>query len=115
MGMDFIRKAAKSFHKGLDQSLIDLGTPDLFTHRPDCKPRAYLATIRVGSRLKPGEDLSVRFDDDKIVAQRGMDIVAEFDSPPAELIEGLRESYGEACGTVIEVYEMADGAEITVC
>lgn len=115
MGLDFIRKAAKSFHKGLDQSRIDLGTPDLFTRRPDCEPRGYAATIRADKNLRPGEDLSVRFDNGKIVAQRGMDIVAEFDSPPAELVEALKESFGEACGTVTEVYDIADTVEIAVC
>ena len=57
----------------------------------------------------------MRFQDGKIVAQRGMDTVAEFDSPPAELVEALKESWGEACGTVTEVYDIADTAEITVC
>lgn len=115
MGLDFIRKAAKSFHKGLDQSRIDLGTPDLFTRKPDCEPRAYAATIRANRKLSSGEDLSVRFQGGKIVAQRGMDTVAEFESPPAELVKALKESWGEACGTVTEVYDIADTAEITVC
>lgn len=115
MGLDFIRKAAKSFHKGLDQSRIDLGTPDFFTRKPDCEPRGYAVTIRANRKLRPGEDFSVRLQDGKIVAQRGMDIVAEFDSPPAELDEALKESWGEACGTVTEVYDIADTAEITVC
>ena len=115
MGQDFIRKAAKSFHKALDRSRIDLGTPDLFTRKPDCEPRGYAATIRTDRKLRPGEDLSVRFQDSKIVAQRGMDIVAEFDSPPSELVEALKESWGEACGTVTEVYDIAEMAEITVC
>ena len=46
MGLDFIRKAAKSFHKRLDQSRIDLLTPHLFTQQPSCEPRAYAATIK---------------------------------------------------------------------
>ena len=115
MGLDFIRKAAKSFHKGLDQSRVDLGTPDLLTRRPHREPRAYAATIEAKRKLSPGEELCVLLHGDKIVAQRGMDIVAEFDSPPAELVEALEESFGEACGTVREVYEIADTAEITVC
>jgi hypothetical protein len=115
MGVDFIRRAAKSFHKGLDRSRIDLGTPDLFTRQPNCESRAYAATIRGDRRLSPGEDLSVRFHDGKIVAQKGMDVVADFNAPPAELVEALKESYGEACGTVQEVYEIADTVEITVC
>ena len=115
MGLDFIRKATKSFHKGLDQSRVKLGTPDLFTRRPNCEPRAYAATIRKNQKLSPGEDLCVRQHGGKIIVQRGMDIVAEFKSPPEELVEGLNESYGEACGTVREVYEIAATAEITVC
>ena len=115
MGLDFIRKAAKSFRKGLDQSRVELGTPDLFTRKPECEPRAYAATIHANSKLSPGEELGVRFHGDKIVAQRGTDIVAAFDSPPRELVEALRESYGEAWGTVTQVYDLADTAEITVC
>jgi hypothetical protein len=115
MGLDFIRKAAKSFHKGLDQSRIDLCTPDLFTQRPDRQPRTYAATIRPNRRLKPGEELCITLLRGKIVAQRGMEIVAEFESPPADLVEALKESWGEACGTVVEVYEIADTAEIIVC
>lgn len=115
MGLDFISKAAKSFHKGLDRSRIELGTPDLFTQRPDREPRAYAAKIRENTEITPGEDLCVRFQDSKIVAQRGMDIVAEFDAPPSELVEALNESHGEACGTVREVFEIADTAEISVC
>ena len=115
MGVDFIRKATKSFHKGLDQSRIDLCTPDLFTQRPDHESRSYAASIRANRKLVPGEDLCVRFHNGMIVAQRGMDIVAEFDSPPAELVEAIKDSYSEACGTVQEVYDIADTAEITVC
>ena len=115
MGLDFIRKAAKSFHKGLDQSRIDLCTPGLFSHRPDREPRAYAARIRANRTLTPGEDLCVRFHHGMIVAQRGLDIVAIFDAPPPELVEALTESYGEACGTVRVVYEIAETAEISVC
>ena len=115
MGLDFIHKAAKSFHKGLDRSRIELATPDLFTRRPDREPRTYAAKIRPNARMIPGEDLCVRFQDGSIVAQRGMDVIADFSAPPAELTEALMESYGEACGTVREVYETADTAEISIC
>ena len=115
MGLDFIRNAAKSFHKGLDKSRVDLGTPDLFAHEPHCEPRSYTATIQTGRELTSAEDLGVRFHNGKIVAQRGMDIVAEFDSPPPELINALQDSHGEAYGKVREVHEIAATAEISVC
>ena len=115
MGVDFIRKAAKSFKKGLDQSRIDLCTPDLFTQKPNCEPRTYAASIQENYELTTGEDLCIRFAGDKVVAQRGMSIVAEFDTPPSELIRALRDSFGEACGTVQEVHRMAETAEISIC
>ena len=115
MGLDFIRKVAKSFHKGLDLSRIDLCTPDLFAQHLDREPRTYAARIRANRMLSPGEDVCVRFHDGKIVAQRGLDIVADFEAPPSQLVEALKESYGEACGTVREVYEFADTAEISIC
>ena len=115
MGLDFLRKTAKSFRKGLDQSRIDLSTPDLFTPKPDCEPRAYAATIQANRKLSLGDELGVRFQGDRIVARRGMDIVAVLDSPPVELVEALQEAHGEAWGTVTAVYDIADTAEITVC
>jgi hypothetical protein len=38
MGADFLRAAAASFEKGWDKSLVQLGTPDLFTQQPTCAP-----------------------------------------------------------------------------
>lgn len=115
MGVDFIRKAAWNFHKGLDQAKVDLGTPGLFTRQPDCEPRAYAATIRPKARLRPGESLGIALRRDKIVALRCMNIVAEFDAPTAELLGALDESFGEAFGKVLDVHEIANIAEISIC
>ena len=115
MGLDFIRKAGKSFHKSIDQSLVDLGTPNLFTREPNCQPRSYAAMIGTAVQLGIGEVLTVRLCDGRIVAQRGMNIVAEFETPPEELLAAIKASWGEAYGTVQDVHEMANTAEITVC
>jgi hypothetical protein len=42
-------------------------------------------------------------------------MVAQIRNPPSELIVGLKASFGEACGVVQVVHEMACIAEITVC
>lgn len=115
MGLDFVRKAAKSFKKGLDNSRVELGTPTLFTREPDSKPRAYVARTLREVELVPGEELGVRLDNGRIVVRRGMDVVAELEAPPSGLVEALRESHNEASGTVVEVHEIADTAEIAVC
>ena len=115
MGLDFVRKAAKPFNKGLDHSLVELATPGLFTVQPDCQPRSYAATIRSGKGLSCGEELNIRLSDGKVIAQKGIDTVAEIDSPPRDLMEALVKSYGVAQGKVQEVYETAETAEIAVC
>jgi hypothetical protein len=115
MGLDFIRRAAKSFHKGLDRSRVDLCTPDLFTRQPEHESRRFVVTVRPNQRLILGEELCVRVNGTNIVAQRGMEIVAKFEAPPRELVQAIQESYGEACAIVHDVYELADTAEVTVC
>jgi len=115
MGIDFVRKAARSFHKGLDRRRIELATPNLFTQQPASTPRSYAANLRSGKSLSEGEKLGVRLDGDRVVAMRGLDPVATFDSPPTELVKALTASHGEACGVVKQVYGMAQTAEIDVC
>jgi hypothetical protein len=115
MGIEFIRKAAPSFHKGLDRRRIELATPTLFRQEPACAPRAYAANLGSGQTLTAGEKLGVRLDGQQVVALRGLDQVATFKNPPAELMAALQASHGEACGFVQEVYDIAQMAEITVC
>ena len=116
MGIDFVRKAAPSFHKGLDRRRIELGTPNLFTQEPACAPRAYAANVRNGQSLHAGEEVCVHLSEaDQVVVFRGLDPIAVFNSPSTELIEALRASHGEAGGIVQEVHDMAHIAEIAVC
>ena len=115
MGVDFISKTRKSFRKRLDQSLVDLGTPDLFTRKPSCQPRTYAGTVHTGAGLDLGEEVIIRFCDGEVIAQRGIDIVAEIHTPPMELVSGLMEAGGVAYGIIQEVYEMAGTVEVAIC
>jgi hypothetical protein len=115
MGLDFVKKAARSFHKGLDYHRIELGTPTLFTAEPSVVPRTYAASVRSGHTLKAGDKLSVHLDRGQVLAMRGLSTVATLNSPPAELLNALSESHGEACGIVLQVHEIAHVAEVQVC
>ena len=115
MGLDYAEKRAKSYRKGLDNSRVELGTPDLFMLQPNCVPRAYAATVRKGTTLMPGDKVGVRLDGEQVVALRGLDHVATFTNPTAELKTALVASYGEGCGTVQDSHAIACTAEITVC
>jgi hypothetical protein len=114
MGIDFIRKAAPSYRKGLDRRRVELGTPGLFTRQPDCAPRTFAAKVRDGHALAPGEKLGVCLDGDQVTALRGLDPVAVFTNPSAELRDAISASHGEACGVVREFHDIASIAEITV-
>jgi hypothetical protein len=115
MGIEFVRKAAPSFRKGLDRMRIRLATPTLFTQQPECAPHAYAASLRNGETLTAGEKLGVRLDGQRVVATRGLSPVAVFKNPTSELMQALVASHGEACGLVQEVHVIAGVAEITVC
>jgi hypothetical protein len=115
MGLDFIRKAAASFRKGLDRRRIELATPTLFTQEPGCAPRAYAASMRNGHGLAVGDTVGVRLVEQRLIAFRGLDPVATFNTSPAELIDGLAASGGEAWGVVQQIHDAAQVAEITVC
>ena len=115
MGLDFIQKTSNSFHKGLDQSMLELNTPNLFTQEPSCSRPAYTAAVVLHEELTVNETLRVQVQSDSIVALRGIDVVAKFIAPTSDLVKALEESYGEACGVVRNVYEIAKTAEITVC
>ena len=115
MGIEFIRRAAPSFHKGLDRSRIALGTPMLFTQRPDCAPRAYAATQSNGVNLGIGDEVGVCLNGDTVLAVFGLTPVAVFNSPSVELLKALGESFGEACGRVHEVHTLSGIVEIAIC
>jgi hypothetical protein len=115
MGIEFIRRAAPSFRKGLDRMRIALATPTLFTQQPACTPQAYAANLEPGYLPMVGDRLGVRLDGERVLVLRGLHAVGTFSRPTVELVAALRASHGEACGLVHEVHDIACIAEISVC
>lgn len=115
MGIDFIRRAAKSFRKGIDRRRIELCTPGLFTKEPECGPRTYAANLSDGQLLSPGDTVGIRLDELGVTAMRGLDRVATLANPSSELITALSNSHGEASGHVHVVHLEARVAEISIC
>lgn len=115
MGLDFLKRIARPFKKGLDRRRIELATPDLFSRRLQSKPRSYAASVETGQRLICGESVSVCLVGDEVLAFRGLCPIARVETPPAELIQALRESFGEGSGVVQVFHEIAAVAEITIC
>lgn len=115
MGIDFIRRSAPTFRKGLDRRRIELGTPDLFSRKLEVKPRAYAASVQGDEWLAEGDKLCICLRGDQVLALRGLSPIASISNPPTDLIDGLKASFGEACGVVQVFHEIARVAEITIC
>jgi hypothetical protein len=115
MGLDFIKKAARTFNKGLDKARITLGTPGLFRLQPGCVPQAYAVQLRADKALQSGEKVGVRLDGQNVLALRGFELVGIFKNPTPEVKAALIESHGEACGIVQTVHAIAGVAEVTLC
>jgi hypothetical protein len=115
VGADFIEKATPSFKKSWDRARVELATPDLFTKTPACAARTAVADIIAGQCLHVGEQVTVEIEAGGLVARRGNTEVARFTAPPAELMRAVESSCGIAKGTVEQVHDLADVAEISLC
>ena len=114
MGIDFIKKAAPRFRKGLDWRRIELATPTC--SRKNLQQRR--APMRCNCGMTNPWRSATNWASGSMVkasATRGLDLIAVFKSPTAELKSALAASFGEACGTVQAIHSVARIAEITVC
>lgn len=100
MGVDFISTKTRTFKKGWDRQAAALATPDLFRPKPSCEARQIQGDLFPGATVAVGEALTVRLTDTGVVAYRHDALVAEFASPPGEIVEALREGCGVASAKV---------------
>ena len=115
MGVEFIRKSAKTFKKSWDWHRVSLATPTLFTQQPVCGARTAAADIANGTTLQQGEAVTVQLNGTDLVALRGLSEVAYFIQPSPQLVSAVQESYGVARGTVEQINNIAGVVEISIC
>lgn len=115
MGVDFIRKAAKSFTRSWDRGRVQLATADLFTREPLCSARTIAGEIVDGAVLMQGDRLTVELAADALVARRGLIEVLRFHEPPHEVLDALHASCGVASGRIEQIHRLAGVAEVSLC
>lgn len=115
MGIDFIRKATKSFVKAWDNGRRELATADLFTSQPEPATRTAAFMLLHNGSLCAGDSVVVEADGTALVARHGLGQVARADNPPPALLEAVRNSCGIAQGTVQHIHTIAGTAEISLC
>ncbi len=115
MGAEFIRKAAKGFQKSWDRRRVELATPDLFTRPASCAARTAEADIVGDARLRLGDAVTVQASENGLIAMRGLNVVARFHTPSADLVAAVRSACGVAKGIVEQIHPLSGVAEISVC
>jgi hypothetical protein len=115
MGLDFVRRAAPSFHKTLDRRAIELRTPKLFSNNVTVLSRTAQVEICAGSTLAPGEKLLVRKIGDDLILQRDNLVVGKFCNPPGEYLELVNLGAGIAGGEIKAVHAISQVAEVCLC
>ena len=115
MGLDFIRKAAPTFHKALDRRAIELRTPTLFNRDTPSVARSASAEVCRGTRFTPGDKVHLRILGEKLIAQRDNVVVAEFAAPPAEFLNRVQAGAGIEKGVVKAVHDLSETVEIGFC
>jgi hypothetical protein len=115
MGVDFISKAAPSFKKALDRRAVELRTPTLFSRDIPLVARTASADICKGSAFAVGESLLLRIIDNRVIAQRGNLVVANFTKPPDEFLNQIQSGAGVALGRVTAIHTLSEKVEIGFC
>ncbi len=115
MGSDFLPRAGKTLKRSWDEGRVEAATRNLLTRDPTCAGRSVAAEIEPGVRLSAGEAVTVDIEGGTLVFRRGLTVVAWLRDPPAALIEVVTALCNIRHGTVEQVHDMANTAEINVC
>jgi hypothetical protein len=115
MGSEWERKRAEGFKKRLDQRLVELGTPNLFTQQPERAPRVAAADIADGISVSPRQDVIIQKIGNRHVVMCGLQEVGQLSNPHPEIISVVENSFGMAKGVVQVFHLEASIAEISIC
>jgi len=90
MGLDFIRRRAKTFTKTWSRGRTDLAQPTLFTRYPECRSRSVLLLVR------------------------GTTQIGSASSPPPDLMAAICKAGGNALGQVARINPISGTADVEV-
>lgn len=115
MGVDFIKRCAKSFQKSWDRGKMDLAAPDLFKHDPTLAARTYCANLTPGTNVEPGRHLLLRAVNSDLRLYDGCSDVGSVKGSPPSLVAAVT---GAGCGValakVVCVHEFSGAVDVSV-
>lgn len=114
MGLDFLDKTAKPFHRSCQRGFEHLTAASLFD--PATSPTRRSIVIRFADQVpdaRPGQELVLRPERDGVTAYHCERVVAHCEKPPAEVLGKIREG-GLAVGLLQTVYPLSRSADVLV-
>ena len=115
MGIEFVRKKAKSYRRHWDIGRRDLGIADLFTQEPTSGARLLPFDLSQSADVHVGETVTVETDGCVLIARVRLNEVGRAANPPTELLSAVQGSCGIAKGLIEQVHGLARVAEISLC
>ena len=114
MGLAFIRSTARKPHVKQWSYAYQCAADDLFAGISTAVDRILLAIPRSGSPVCEGDAIHLRLIDERVLAYKGIEPVAELERPSLDILEALNQWHGILDGSVKEVNELAGMLSIRV-
>ncbi len=114
MGLDFIRRSAKTFTKSWDRNRTELAQPTLFTRYPECRSRSLIADIADGAGVSQGSPILVCARGAELVLITGTTQVGAVPHPPSDLLSAVEQAGGNALGRVTRINPISRTADVEI-
>lgn len=114
MGLDFLRRTAKSSRKAWNHGKTDLSNPTLFGGQSECQTRTVLADADDGAKPCPGEAVTLYMEQQGILLVREKTRIGKVGNPPHDLVDALRNAGGSALGHIRQVNQLSGTVDVEI-
>lgn len=114
MGLDFIRRRAKTFTKSWNRNKTDLARPTLFTRYPECRSRSLIADLHADAGVAPGAEVLVCVRGTELSLVSGTTPIGATSRPPPDLLTAIRQAGGNALGRVTRLNPISGTADVEI-
>jgi len=114
MGLDFLEKTAKPFHRSCQKGFDSFKRAYLFDPAVAPTERSFLAHVGNTSDLDEGLELVLRLTGNEIAVYREEREVGRCDNPPPSLTDKLRQSQGLAVGRLEALHSLSSSIDVVM-
>lgn len=113
MGVDFLQRSGTTIAVARDKDRMALVQGDLFTRCIELAVQYEAVQLSPDSTLDTGDEITIEYQADRIVAVSGDRIVGHI-ANPRQALRDMLDEYGIVGGRVDEVYPTARVAEVEI-